>query len=122
MGGAEVGEEDTIDRLGPESRALKEMGGQCRCGKAGVHENMMFVRANERGGRVRGADGLGFVPQAVAGERADADDVNAELWHGGSVFLSRQSSKPRNHKLQIRGNWKCGKWGSDDLPLVGAWV
>jgi hypothetical protein len=34
---------------------------------------------------VRGAHGVGFVPEAVAAEGADADDVDAGEWHGCSV-------------------------------------
>src|SRR4051812_6724576 len=75
---AKVRQEDRVHFIGTDARAFEESRSEHLAGQRRIDEDRSAVAAaHERGRRVRAADGVGFAPNSVATERADADDVNA---------------------------------------------
>lgn len=84
MGRAKAGEEDGVNPVWSKAGPFEQPRDQRRRRKSGIDENRSTSGANERAGRMGSADRLRLVPEEVATERADADDVDAD-GHGAKV-------------------------------------
>lgn len=81
VSGAEVGQEDGVDLFGAQAGAFEEACGDGGGGQAGIDEDVAFAGADEGGGGMGGSDILRFVPEPIAAEGANTDDVKAKLGH-----------------------------------------
>src|SRR6185369_3534574 len=86
MSGAEVGQEDGVDGARAKSGPFEKPCRQRLRGKAGVYYDMTLAGADQRRGGMGGADGLRLVPETIARERSDADDVEANRGHKARVW------------------------------------
>src|SRR5688572_13677671 len=119
-----VREEHGVDTIGRHPRSLKQARDNSRWRKPRVNQDVPVAGPHERRRRVWRAPRVGLVPQTVAAQRPDADDVQSYGRHArraygdrvesGSVsvkLLSPSKPKDPSHRAASTASGVCGASG-----------
>ena len=94
MIGPEVAEKNRIDAVRSQAGAFVKPCGQRGCWQAGIDQNVAVAGPDESCGGMSGSQILRLIPQTIAAERADADDVKTDCGH-------------QAHCVPMTGNVNC---------------